>query len=161
MKHYTIGAVFGPNDFSHVLLIEKKKPDWQKGFLNFPGGSVEPGEGAVDCVAREFREETALKIPASDWRHLGVIKSELGYTVDFFGVEYKEEYGEPESLTDETIDWEECDNLPQNCISNIYWLVPFAINMFLQGNADHLAFGEFNYKAIPVPQSTTPLISNQ
>lgn len=149
MKRYTIGAVF-TKDFSHVLLIEKQKPDWQKGFLNFPGGSFEALEDCYKCVSREFREETALNIPEHHWRYIGVIKSELGYEVDFLAVVHDPIYGEPECVTNEIIDWEECDNLPENCISNIYWLVPFAINVFLQGNADHLSFGTFRYKAIEV-----------
>lgn len=148
MKHYTIGAVFA-SDFSHVLLIEKQKPAWQKGHWNFPGGSVEPGESSSECVAREFREETSMNIPHMDWRFIGVIKSDLGYQVDFWAVVEKKEYGEPQTITDETIDWHQCDNLPENCISNIYWLVPFAINIFLQGNADHLNFGTFDYVTIP------------
>ena len=112
IKKYTIGAVFTP-DFSHVLLLTKAKPNWQKGKLNFPGGSVEEGESAAECIAREFREETALKIPLEDWKYIGLINSDMGYKVDFFtAVHSLENHGEPETLSDEPVDWYEVDNHP-------------------------------------------------
>jgi 8-oxo-dGTP pyrophosphatase MutT (NUDIX family) len=43
-----------------VLLIEKIKPEWQKGKINLPGGSFEEGEYAGQCAARELFEEANL-----------------------------------------------------------------------------------------------------
>lgn len=40
----------------------------------FPGGGLEPGEGTLACVCREFKEETGLDIPFS--QHF--------YTTDFY-----------------------------------------------------------------------------
>lgn len=46
---------------SHVLLIRKARPDWQKGYLNGIGGKFEPSDRSmIDCTIREFREETGL-----------------------------------------------------------------------------------------------------
>lgn len=41
------------------LLVERGKEPW-KGWLAFPGGSIEPGETPEQAVLRELKEETAL-----------------------------------------------------------------------------------------------------
>lgn len=146
MKKYTIGALFTP-DFEKVLLIEKQRPEWQKGRLNFPGGHIEEGETGSECIAREFNEEANVFIPPQDWMQIGMIENEGEYFVEFFTTVYKEElHGVVKSLTDEELHWVYCANLPEKVISNLRWLVPFAINCFNQGNADNLAFGHFMYK---------------
>lgn len=147
MKKYTIGALFTP-DFEKVLLIEKQRPDWQKGRLNFPGGHIEEGEISYVSVGREFFEETNLKIPVSDWIRIGCIENAGHYTVDFFTAIYNEaKHGAAISRTDEKIMWVDCINnaWPENLISNLTWLIPFAKNIHQQGNADGLEFGHFNY----------------
>lgn len=37
-------------------------------YYNFPGGGIEPGEAALECVAREVFEETGLRVAPQ--RHL-------------------------------------------------------------------------------------------
>lgn len=44
---------------NHVLMIKRKK-SW-KG-MAFPGGHLENGESITECIRREMREETGLKI---------------------------------------------------------------------------------------------------
>lgn len=50
--------------------------EWFKGehITKFPGGGLEPGEGTMDCLKREIREEMGAE--AMDLRHY--------YTTDFF-----------------------------------------------------------------------------
>jgi len=43
-----------------VLLIEKIKPEWQRGLLNLPGGSIEEGETPEMAAARELYEEAGI-----------------------------------------------------------------------------------------------------
>ncbi len=43
-----------------LLLQDRVKADW-RGYAP-PGGHVEPGEGIVDAVVREMREETGLTV---------------------------------------------------------------------------------------------------
>lgn len=43
-----------------VLVIEKNRPEFQKGRLNLIGGKVEPGETANQAAVRELLEETGL-----------------------------------------------------------------------------------------------------
>ena len=43
-----------------ILLIEKNRPAWQAGRINFPGGSIEVGETPEEAAIRELKEETGL-----------------------------------------------------------------------------------------------------
>lgn len=45
---------------TRLVLIQRTKDDWQKGFVNLPGGHVEEGESPVDAACREVEEETGL-----------------------------------------------------------------------------------------------------
>lgn len=52
----TCGFLFSPSRQT-VLLVEKKKPEWQAGQLNGIGGKVEPGETVEQAMDREWNEE--------------------------------------------------------------------------------------------------------
>jgi 8-oxo-dGTP pyrophosphatase MutT (NUDIX family) len=43
-----------------VLLIEKAKPEWQRGKINLPGGSIEKDETPEMAAARELFEEADI-----------------------------------------------------------------------------------------------------
>lgn len=62
------------NQQKEVLLTD----EWIQGKLitKFPGGGLEWGEGLLDCLKREFREELHLDISSANIEHL--------YTTDFF-----------------------------------------------------------------------------
>lgn len=160
MKVYTLGILLF-DDMSKVLLIKKNKPAWQAGKFNFPGGSVEPNESPVNCVAREFVEEAGIGIMKKEWiyigsiRNVGILKdvsstvteSKGAYVVEIFTAKYNYAvHGEAWSVTSEEISWHSVNSLPKECISNLHWLVPFAINFHLQGNADNLKQGVFQYE---------------
>src|ERR1700732_2872515 len=51
---------------SSVLLVEKQKPDWQRGLLNGVGGKVEDGELPDAAMRRELFEAAELRAP--DWQ---------------------------------------------------------------------------------------------
>lgn len=142
MKAYTLGILFS-DDLNQVLLIEKQRPDWQKGLYNFPGGHIEEGETALNCIKREFKEETNLEI--KDWLYIGKIVNKDNYFVDVFtSIHNTDEIGQ--KMTDECPEWVECDSPDVPMISNLYWLIPFAKNIFQQGNHDFLTFGTFEYE---------------
>lgn len=54
----------------NVLLIEKQRPEWQKGRLNGVGGKIEPGEADSSAMIREFAEETGLMTYGFQWKHV-------------------------------------------------------------------------------------------
>lgn len=66
--NYTLGFVFFEG-INQVLLIEKQKPAFQKGYLNGLGGKQEPDEGPLGCIIREIEEECGLKTYNSDWTY--------------------------------------------------------------------------------------------
>lgn len=70
MKRYVVGFMM---DKGKVLLIRKKRPEWQRGFLNGVGGQVEIGETVWQAMVREFKEETGLETFESDWNRFVVL----------------------------------------------------------------------------------------
>ena len=73
MQDYSCGFLFSP-DRQRVLLIRKRRPEWQAGKLNGVGGKVEPGESAIDAMIREFREEASLQI--TSWKQILTLTGE-------------------------------------------------------------------------------------
>jgi len=67
MKKYVLGFCLTPDG---VVLIQKSKPDWQRGKWNGIGGSIEEGETPMDAMLREFREEAHIRTIASQWTEL-------------------------------------------------------------------------------------------
>ncbi|KAA3650644.1 MAG: NUDIX domain-containing protein [Bacteroidetes bacterium] len=59
-------------DRKEVLISKEKR--FGKSFTKFPGGGLEWGEGLIDCLKREFKEELGIDITIE--KHL--------YTCDFF-----------------------------------------------------------------------------
>jgi len=60
------------NDAGHVLISDEQEYGMQ--FTKFPGGGLEPGEGLIDGLKREFVEECNLNIEVTG--HF--------YTTDFY-----------------------------------------------------------------------------
>lgn len=65
-KTYVLGFAFLP--YGDVVLLQKKKPDFQKGRLNGVGGAVEKLDvSAVAAMVREFTEETGVVTERGAW----------------------------------------------------------------------------------------------
>lgn len=45
-----------------VLLSQRRAADHLGGLWEFPGGKIEPGETAAECLRRELREELAIEV---------------------------------------------------------------------------------------------------
>ena len=81
MTSYVLGFAF--DERGRVALIEKQKPEWQKGRYNGIGGKIEANEKCVPgasigqvAMAREFEEETGVLIPPKDWIYVGRMRDE-------------------------------------------------------------------------------------
>lgn len=59
-----------------IVLIRKRKPEWQAGKLNGVGGKIEAGEVPYVAMCREFKEETGGDAP--NWYPFQEMKF-LGY----------------------------------------------------------------------------------
>lgn len=144
-KLYTIGIYFQPS-LESVALLLKNRPAWQAGRYNFPGGHIEEGESAEDCVIREFIEECGITTTKDEWKYIGTIDNETDYQVEVFTAIHNPSHGVLSNAEDQEASWVSTKNLPSNIISNLAWLIPFAMNTWRQGNNDQLIFGHFKYK---------------
>jgi len=61
MQEYVLTFVFNQT-MDKVLLIRKKRPDWQKDQLNGIGGKVEEGELPRTAAKRELLEEAGCNV---------------------------------------------------------------------------------------------------
>lgn len=139
-KHYVVGFLF---DYRRelVTLIEKTKPDWQRGKLNGVGGKVEIGEAAYDAMVREFWEETGTSV--EDWQHFGVLSGQHSYidvyrsfSMDPIGYLYSdtERYDQgiiyPTTTTEEEVRVHAVKDLQKlPTIPNLQWLIPMALSI--------------------------------
>lgn len=66
-KWYVLGFAFDTKK-ENVVLIEKRKPDWQKDKFNGVGGKFEPSDVSIhDAMVREFYEETGVVTDKNQW----------------------------------------------------------------------------------------------
>ena len=128
---YVLGFLFS-NDMKRVALIQKERPNWQKGRLNGIGGHIEENEMAIDAMSREFFEETGVKVSIYDWKKFCEMEGS-GFLVKCFAARVKEEGPDPEleKKTDELPGWYSFDFLhysaPNQIIPNLKWLIPMAM----------------------------------
>ena len=124
MIRYVVGFMFDPKKYG-VLLIQKQKPDWQRGKLNGIGGKIEPGEKPLDAMAREFKEEVGIE--HSDWKYV-ITMSGDGWSVDVFSAISNDvhNFKQKEKEVPLYIGIHELDDF--NLISNLYWLIPMCLD---------------------------------
>jgi len=142
-NRYTIGIYFD-SSLKKVALILKRRPEWQVGNYNFPGGHIEENENGYACVIREFKEECDINTITSDWRYIGIIKGD-DYTVEIFTALHGLKHGNLTTITDELVTWVNINEIPNNIVPNVSWLLPFAINYW---NDKNLKFGTFEYNEL-------------
>src|SRR6185437_15233341 len=82
MQQYSLGIAFDFNE--NLAIIKKTKPEWQAGKYNFIGGKLEENENILDCMSREFYEETGVMIPSYNWKFVGKMFREYDFTVFIF-----------------------------------------------------------------------------
>jgi 8-oxo-dGTP pyrophosphatase MutT (NUDIX family) len=117
-----------------VVLIERKKADWQLGRLNLPGGSIQEGETPEQAAVRELREETGLVASLADTRLLGEMEGEDWYVAICFCPYRNWHNGKeqvPETMCDEgtihELVWREVMNDPR-LIPNLRLIIPLCMS---------------------------------
>lgn len=122
--YFVLGFLFSPN-FEEVVLINKKHPEWQKGFLNGVGGKAENQETLKEAMRREFKEETGIDIP--NWNEVGVLDGK-----DFKVVIYtqtSESYKKAKTMEDEIVEVVKVSEIKNlKVIPNLKWIIPLCIN---------------------------------
>jgi len=126
MKRYVCGFLFDKKG-KRVVLIKKKRPDWQKGFLNGVGGHIEATETPKQAMSREFKEETGMDV--QDWQETVILQGvndtlSIDYTVQFFRA-----FGDVNKVrttTDEKVKVCKIKKL-RKVIPNLRWLIPLSL----------------------------------
>ncbi|WP_152633286.1 NUDIX domain-containing protein [Aliarcobacter butzleri] len=97
---YVVGLVF--DETERVMLIEKKRPDWQKGLLNGVGGEIRINESPIDAMIRECKEESGLYI--DKWHLYDTVTFDNGVELHYFCCLVKSDFLDTaQTLTDENI----------------------------------------------------------
>ncbi len=128
IKRYSVGFLFS-HDLRSVAMIEKARPEWQRGKLNGIGGHIEDGENSFEAMCREFHEETGIVF--TDWT-LGIKLEHERYALHIFkGVlpvmdrlpDLKN--GDPT----EPVGWQPVELLHNaNTIPNLKWVIPLLLD---------------------------------
>lgn len=135
-KKMVVGFMFNYNE-TEVLLIEKKKPQWQLGKLNGIGGKVEKGETYLQAMIREFKEETGIDYPI--WKSVTLMYSD-DWEVQVFTAKSDSVF-DFKTMEDEKVCLIPVEDLDQyEHISNLQWLIPMCLD------AKHIDYQFTNYK---------------
>jgi 8-oxo-dGTP diphosphatase len=125
--YYAMGFMFDTAG-ECIALVEKNRPAWQAGKLNAIGGHIEGGESSLQCVRREFREETG--IDHEDWLPFCLLlhEEEPSWLLWCY-VAFTDEVVNVSTQTDEQIRL--CmvsPELYEHTVDNLKWLIPMALD---------------------------------
>ena len=135
-------------DFNDVLLIEKARPNWQKGRLNGIGGHIEDGESPIQAMIREFKEETQYEF-GNHWYNFGKMGCGTDWEVFLFSSISTSNFNELNDrvIGDETLKVCSKDNLPVTVLPNLEWLIPMAHNSYTnQFLNENIFYSRIEYK---------------
>ncbi|WP_281557507.1 NUDIX domain-containing protein [Thalassomonas sp. RHCl1] len=126
MKKYVAGFLFS-KDSSHVVLIQKLNPQWQRGLFNGVGGKIEENESSCDAMVREFAEETGVTIAKENWTCYTQIHRPGYYDLDVYFA-HSDFAFEARTIEKEQVHIFKVNELPANLIPNLKWLIPLALD---------------------------------
>lgn len=124
---YVVGFLFS-TDERRVVLMEKKRPNWQLGKLNGPGGKVQDEETPYDAMKREFMEEAGAVV--TFWRPFCYMRHGENRIIFFVA---KEDVP-VRTTTDEPVRWydlddeADCTEVAEKMLPNCAWLLPMAVD---------------------------------
>lgn len=73
MLNYVVGFILS-KDKREIVLMEKQKPQWQKGKFNGIGGKANESEHPYDAMRREFKEETGVDLEREELHLFALLK---------------------------------------------------------------------------------------
>jgi 8-oxo-dGTP pyrophosphatase MutT (NUDIX family) len=82
MTQYVLCYAHLVRDRENMLVIERKKQDWQLGKLNLLGGRIEPGESADHAAVRELKEEANVDVIMRSCLGTMIYPESLIYVID-------------------------------------------------------------------------------
>lgn len=145
MQDYVLGFVFDMYA-KKVLLMKKKKPEWQAGFFNGIGGKVEEDDlNPYYAMTRECIEETSVEIHHLDWKQFCTMRGrncpDGDWNVYCLALYLTSPDDKHSFITNESelVVWFDLSDLHvmlPKLLGNIPWLVSMAL--------DHRTNGNFN-----------------
>jgi len=115
-----------------VALIQKARPDWQKGHLNGIGGHVEKGETFHQAMIREFEEETGVH--EENWTATVSFLRAEKFALMFYSC-FSDKVYDVKTTTDEKVHIVRVDTLAFTTIpiiSNLLWLIPLQLDKTIE-----------------------------
>jgi 8-oxo-dGTP diphosphatase len=124
---YALGFAFDSKQ-ENILLITKNRPAWQAGKWNGIGGKVEPGELPINCMIREFEEETGLRTEAAQWSFITVLDNPH-FVVHAYCMRSDDIFN-AKTMTDEVVTCApvQLDLIRMHSLSNLSWLIGLALD---------------------------------
>lgn len=130
VKDYTLGLVFveskprGGSDY--ILLLEKKKPESQKGKYNGIGGGFEKKETPAQCMVREAKEEANIDTTEEQWTFIGTLYKPKKWRVHvaYTYISNPQLADIPNECDEGKFRLAKVDNLPANIMPNLRWMIP-------------------------------------
>lgn len=110
-----------------ILLIQKNKPEWQKGLLNGIGGKIEYWETAKQAAVREVEEETGIKLDFNEIRRFGYLRGKDWEVVCYKG--FTDKILDAQTTTEEEVkllSYSTFNEWKHQCIPNLEWILPAA-----------------------------------
>ena len=129
IQSFVAGLMFD-DEMQRVVLIRKDRPAWQRGLLNGVGGKMEDGEGSIDTMLREFKEEAGVQTTRSDWSYFMQLRGDQFYVDFFFGrsTEHFEAAHTTESEKLVKLEVEQLHSLKYEMVPCLDWAVPMAVH---------------------------------
>ena len=130
MKNYVLGFIFNIYH-DKVLLIEKKRPEWQAGHWNGIGGKINDKLGSLSempeaTIVRECIEETGMNGFDLKFEHTITMLCDGG-TVFIYRAFCSEEHIPFTQAEDELL-WEwPVDELPEEMMANCKWMIEICL----------------------------------
>jgi ADP-ribose pyrophosphatase YjhB (NUDIX family) len=124
--HYVLGFMFDQARLN-VVMIRKRRPEWQAGHLNGVGGKVNNIEIPESAMAREWREETGSDFGL--WQRYAQLIIGENVAVSCYRAFNSAAFYEARSMTDEEIVKVSVNAVQSmKVISNCNWLIPLALD---------------------------------
>lgn len=117
----------------HVILMEKMRPEWQKGKLNGVGGKIENGEDPQEAMAREWEEEVDTPHDI-EWDLFCALNDHQGGAMVFFFRSQMPEEAEIfdfSAAEDEPLISVSIDNIWRG---DVIWNIPWVVHLGLDPN---------------------------
>jgi 8-oxo-dGTP diphosphatase len=151
-KHYVNTFIFSSLTDT-VLLIEKNRPEQQRGRLNGIGGKIEAGENPLQAAVREICEECGLEINIEELIPVCRVTSTNSIVAFFAVFTTHENLHKAASITDEQVMLMQCAGIQTipayRIMPNLRWQIPMALMARERGSDGRLHTFEIQMENVP------------